>query len=128
MLGNLDDAGCQLIEVEIPNLENFMQSTSVYTLRSRADINAFCASREELAHIRIEDVYTSGSHHRSINLTGALVMEDFSKNPLYAVKLEEMKAFQRDVVEIYEKFRLDAMVYPTCQVLAPKTRDILDLM
>lgn len=126
-LRRLSDEGVQLIDVEIPGLENFMQSTSVYTLRSKADINEFCSSREELKHIKIEDVYTSGDYHKCINLTGALVSADFHKNPHYSAKLEEMGAFQRQVAGIYAKYRLDAIIYPTCQVLPPKTKDILEM-
>lgn len=126
-LQKLDNAGVQLIDVEIPDLDQYVQSTSVYTLRSKADINEFCASREDLARIKIEDVFHANDYHECINLTGALVSADFHKNPHYSSKLEEMGRFQRAVAGIYAKYNLDAMIYPTCQVMPPKTKDILDM-
>ncbi|CZT15964.1 uncharacterized protein RCC_01804 [Ramularia collo-cygni] len=126
-LHKLSLSGGKLIDVEIPDLDRYTQSTSVYTLRSKADINEFCASREDLAHIKIEDVYHSGEYHECINLTGALVSADFHKNPHYSAKLEEIGDFQRSVAGIYAKHDLDAIIYPTCQVLAPKTKDVLDM-
>lgn len=126
-LRKLEESGVKLIDVEIPDMSKYTQTTSVYTLRSKADINEFCASREGLGHIKIEDVYNSGSYHKCINLTGALVSADFHKNPHYSAKLEEMGCFQRAVAAIYAKHNLDAIVYPTCQVLPPKTEDILNM-
>lgn len=126
-LKKLTAEGVKLIDVEIPDLHKYMQSTSVYTLRSKSDINEFCSRREELSHIKIEDVYNSGEYHECINLTGALVSADFHKNPHYSAKLEEIGCFQRAVAAVYAKHQLDAIIYPTCQLLPPKTKDILDM-
>ncbi|KAK5137534.1 hypothetical protein LTR08_008514 [Meristemomyces frigidus] len=128
-LDGLKRAGAELIDVEIPELEYYKTFTSVYATRSKSDINAFLASRQGLSHLKIEDLQRDGVYHKSLDLIDALVEapDDFTKDPHFARRLVEQSKFQRIVASVFARLRLDAMIYPTCQLLAPKTQDLLDM-
>lgn len=123
----LESAGTELIDVEIPDLDTFKSSTSIYGLRSKSDINAFCASQEGLKHIKIEELQEAGTYHKSLDLFELIVKgpTDYHQGPHFSKALEEIGRFQRTVASLFAKHGLDAIVYPTCQVLAPKTEDVL---
>lgn len=128
-LKDLKEAGVELVDVEIPNLEKLKEQTAVYVLRSKQDINNFLASREELKHLKIEDLQATGHYHGALDLINALVRgpSDPLNSAHFSKALIEITTFQRTVASLYAKHRLDAMIYPTSQLLAPKTKDLLDL-
>lgn len=128
-LQDLESAGCDLIDVEIPDLPHLLNHTSVYILRSKSDINNFLASREGLKHLTIETLHAEGTYHKSLDLINALVKgpSNYHMSPHFGAAVESISHFQRTVASLFAKFNLDAMVYPTCQVLAPKTKDVLEM-
>lgn len=128
-LAGLKRAGAELIDVEIPDLDHYKTFTSVYATRSKNDINAFLASRKGLSHLKIEDLQKDGVYHKALDLIDVLVKgpDDFTRDPHFAKRLTEQSEFQRIVASIFAKHKLDAIIYPTCQLLAPKTQDLLDM-
>ena len=127
-LKKLEDSGAALIDVEIPDLEYYKTFTSAYVTRSKSDINDFLASREELSHLKIEELHASGGCHKALDLIDAFVKgpSDFSKDSHYSKRLLEQSKFQRLVASLFAKLELDTIIYPTCQLLPPKTQDILN--
>ncbi|KAF2209574.1 hypothetical protein CERZMDRAFT_100363 [Cercospora zeae-maydis SCOH1-5] len=128
-LSSLQTSGVHLIDIEIPDLEHLKEQTSVYVLRSRSDINNFLASRPNLSHLTIESLQEQGEYHRCLDLISALSKgpRDPFQSPHFSKALSAIQHFQRTVMSLYAKYELDAVIYPTCQVLAPKTQDLLDL-
>jgi Asp-tRNA(Asn)/Glu-tRNA(Gln) amidotransferase A subunit family amidase len=128
-LGELKASGAELVDVEIAGLEEFKQTTSVYILRSKADINNFLSSQEGLQHLKVEDLVEKGEYHRSLDLLSAIAQgpADGMQSPHFSKALTAIQQFQRIVASVFAKFELDAMIYPTCQELAPKTQDVLDM-
>lgn len=128
-LSKLEKAGAELIDVEVPDLDHYMTFTSQYATRSKTDINNFLAARKELAHLHIEDLQADGTYHKSLDLIDVLVKgpKDFAQDPHFAKRLLEQSKFQRIVSSMFAKHNLDATIYPTCQLLAPKTQDLLDM-
>ncbi|EME41224.1 hypothetical protein DOTSEDRAFT_46266 [Dothistroma septosporum NZE10] len=124
---DLKDAGVELIDVEIPNLEDYLTNTSGYILRSKSDVNHFLASREGLAHLKLEDLHSAGTYHKSLDLINMVVKgpTDPSMSPHYARVLAKVGEFQRTVGSIFAKYNLDAIIYPTSKQLAPKTANVL---
>ena len=49
------------------------------------------------------------------------------QSPHYAKALTAIQQLQRTVAGVFAKYELDAMIYPTCQLLAPKTKDVVDM-
>lgn len=127
-LSDLKNAGVELIDVSIPNLEHYKASTSPYILRSKKDINYFLQSREELKHLRIEEIYKNEEYHTACDLIDMLVKgpSDPFQSPHSAKHLTQKDEFQRVVATIFAKHNLDAIIYPTCAELAPKTQTVLD--
>ena len=126
-LKKLESAEAELVEVEIPDLEHYKTFTSAYVTRSKSDINGFLAARKDLSHLKIEDIHANGDCHKALDLIDAFVKgpSDFTMDSHYSKRLLEQGNFQRLVASIYAKLNLDAIIYPTCQLLAPKTKDIL---
>ena len=127
-LKTLSASGAELIDVLILDLDYYKTFTSVYGTRSKADINTFLASRPALSHLKIEDLQARGDYHKALDLIDVIAQgpDDFTKDPDMAKRLLEQARFQRIVASIFAEERLDAIVYPTCQLLAPKTQDLLD--
>lgn len=119
--------GAELVEVEIPRLEHFLAVTSVYGTRSRADIDAFVAARPALAHLRFADMHARGEYHKALDLMDVIAggREDFEADPALAGRLLAQEEFRRLVAGVFAKHGLDAVVYPTCQLVAPRTKDVL---
>ena len=127
-LASLEKAGASLIDVEIPNLEHYVSFTSMYGMRSKSDINAFLASREDLANLKIQDLQAEGRYHKALDLIDVLAKgpSDFTQSPHFARRLAQQSEFQRLAAGVFAKHRLDAIIYPTCQLMAPKTKDVLE--
>lgn len=127
-LKTLSDAGATLIDITIPNLEHYKTYTSAYVTRSKSDINEFLASRPALSHLKIEELHAKGAYHKSLDLLDAFVKgpSSYDHNPHYTKQMLVQAEFQRVVASVFAREKLDAVVYPTCQVLPPKTDDILN--
>ncbi|KAF2165696.1 hypothetical protein M409DRAFT_55582 [Zasmidium cellare ATCC 36951] len=127
-LADLKGAGVELVDVEIPNLDDFKRITAPYVLRAKADINEFCASRPALQHIKLEDLYDKGIYHKGLELIPSAVKGStkFEQSPHFAKYLVTREEFQRKVAALFAKHSLDAIIYPTCKTLAPKTQQLLD--
>ncbi|KAF2103387.1 amidase family protein [Rhizodiscina lignyota] len=128
-LDRFAQAGAELIDVEIPDLEYYKSYTFIYPIRSKSDINGFLASRKELAHLKIEDLQAAGEYHKALDLIDRIAVgpADMTEAPDFAAKLLAQMKFQRLTAAIFAKHKLDAMIYPTSQLPAPKTQDILDM-
>lgn len=127
-LSALAGATAELVDVEIPDLEYYKSFTSAYVTRSKSDINEFLADRKELSHLKIEELHSAGHYHKALDLIDAFIQgpEKYEDDPYFSKRLLEQSKFQRIVASIFAKFDLDAIIYPTCQLLPPKTKDILD--
>ena len=128
-LKELEAEGVELVDVEIPGLEEFKSTTSVYILRSKSDINNFLSSKEGLKYLKVEELVEKGEYHHSLDLLSAIAKgpTDYMQSPHYAKALTAIQQLQRTVAGVFAKYELDAMIYPTCQLLAPKTKDVVDM-
>ena len=127
-LTTLENAKAMLIDVEIPDLEHYKTFTSAYVTRSKSDINEFLAERKDLSHLKIEELHAVGEYHKALDLIEAFVQgpDRFEDDAYFSKRLLEQSKFQRIVASIFAKSNLDAIIYPTCQLLPPKTQDLLD--
>ena len=123
-LSKLQEAGVELIHVEIPDLNHHTTYTSVYSTRSRNDINTFLSTRAPLSHLTIEGLHARGTYHKALDLIPAIVSgpSDPLDSPTYASRLEAQRYFVRLTASVFAKHKLDAIVFPDCQ-LPPPTHD-----
>lgn len=128
-LKSFEAAGAELVDVSIPDLDHYKASTTLYAIRSKTDINEFLGSRNALSQLKIENLHKDDAYHKALDLIDVLVKgpTDFLKSPHFASRLVEQSAFQRTVASVFARERLDAIIYPTCQLLAPKTEDVLGM-
>ncbi len=106
---------------------DYIIETSLYITHSRHDINAFLASRADLAYASLDAIHKDGKYHKNLDLiedimTGPEKPED---DPEYYRKLAARDAFQRAVVGIIAANKLDGICFPSVQVLPP-TREALN--
>jgi amidase len=119
-------AGATTIDIEIPNLIDQIVETSLYLTHSRYDINRFLASRPNMPTRSLEAIKAAGKFDPTLDLLidifeGPEKPED---DPDYYRKLAARDRFQRLVLGIVGKNRLDAIVFPSVQVLPPTKKDV----
>jgi amidase len=120
-------AGAEIVDVSLPNLMDFVIDTSLYITHSRHDINKFLSSRPSLPYKSLDDIYRDGKYDKRLDLIDEIMggPEKPTDDPDYYRKLAARDAFQRAVVGIVAEERLDALCFPSSQVLPP-TRAELD--
>jgi amidase len=118
--------GATLVDIEIPNLVDHIVETSLYLTHSRHDINKFLASRSKMPTRTLEAIKAAGKFDPTLDLlidifNGPEKPED---DPDYYRKLAARDRFQRLVVGILARNQLDAMVFPSVQVLPPTKKEV----
>ncbi len=126
-LAAMADAGATLVDVEIPTLDAFMASTSLYLTHSRHDLNHFLAERPGIPYSTVEAIVKDGKYPRALEWLEAMAKGPVtpSDDPAYFPKLAEREKFQRTVVNAMARASAAVLVYPTVRVVAP-TRSELD--
>jgi amidase len=119
-------AGATLVDITIPNVVDHIIETSLYLTHSRYDINNFLASRPNMPTRSLEAIKAEGKFDPTLDLlidifNGPEKPED---DPDYFRKLAARDRFQRLVVGIVGKNQLDAIVFPSVQVLPPTKNDV----
>jgi Asp-tRNA(Asn)/Glu-tRNA(Gln) amidotransferase A subunit family amidase len=119
-------AGAELVDVEIPDLMHWIVFTSLYTTHSKHDMNAFFAERPELRFRTVDEIMETKQYHPMLDL-----FEDIGKGPLepreeadYFERYAARETFQRNVVNIMASKRVDAICFPTCQVVPPTREEL----
>ncbi len=125
-LADMAAAGAELVPVEIPNLMDQIIFTSLYITHSKHDMNDFFASRPALGITSVAEIMETGQYHPMLDL-----FEDISRGPAdptddpqYYEKYTARETFQRQVVNIMASNRLDAIAFPTCQVVPPTRAEL----
>ena len=128
-LQRLQTAGAVLVNVEIPNREYYREMCNVYPSRTRSDINKFLASRQPNKNLpkSFSDFYSKGIYHDALDGIRSVAVgpDDPSLDTSYGARLEVQMEYKRLVTSIFAMEKLDAILYPTCQIPAPKTAEVL---
>lgn len=120
-LGELKAGGATLADVTIDDLVGWITRTSMYTIRSRYDIDRFLEGRSGAPMKSVEEIINSGRYHPKLDLLEALAAgpadprNDLAYHAAYAAREE----FTKLVVNLMAHNELEALVYPTCQVVPP---------
>lgn len=126
-LATLSEAGVELVDpVEIPDLLDFIVTTSLYLAQSRHDINAFLAARPGAPARTIEELYSTNRFHPLLDLFADIARgpADPEEEPDYYKRLTARERFQRTILNVMGMHRLDALLYPDVQVLPPLRSDL----
>ena len=126
-LTTMQNAGANLVDpVEIPQLDEYLDDTMLYTIQSKSDINDFLDDRDTPVD-SVTELYENGQYHDVLDLFIAFAEEgsdDISDDIEYWQRAAAQHAFQMDILHVYAKHDLDAIVFPDVQVVPPKESEI----
>lgn len=111
-------AGGEVVDVEIPDLQDHIVATSQYVARTKHDINEFLSTRTDLT---LNEIVAQGRYHKDLDLIDAVMEgpDDPEDDPEYFRRIAAREAFSRATVNVMARNELDALIYPTSQVPAP---------
>jgi amidase len=126
-ISRLEELGVNMTPgLEIADLPGWIESTSVYVIRSKADIDCFLASRAGAPVTSFMEMYQSGRFHPENDLFHGIAQgpETTDGNAEYMRRRLNQEHFRRKILNVLAVHGLDFLVYPTVQVIPP-TRDEL---
>ncbi|WP_122091125.1 amidase [Halalkalicoccus subterraneus] len=127
-IDTMADLGAEIVEpVSIPNLDEHLDSTSLYLLQSKRDLNEFFQARPDAPVDSVAELYESNQYSEILDLFIGIAEEaptDPESDPDYWKSVAAQLSFQRDVLNVYAANDLDVLLCPDVQVLPPKATDI----
>jgi Asp-tRNA(Asn)/Glu-tRNA(Gln) amidotransferase A subunit family amidase len=115
----LEDAGAQVEEVELPDLFDHLVATSMYTDRSKHDLDRFIAELPGAPIPHLRAAYENGQYDRRLDLMDAIMdgPEDPDHDPDYLARFAARHEFALLVTNVMAG--RDALAYPSVQVPPP---------
>lgn len=117
----MEDRGATVVEVEIDDLALQLRETSMYVNCSRSDLDGFLAAQRGAPLRSLRQIHETRQYHPMLDLLEACARgpELPEYDPLYYRRLAARELFQRRIVDLMARQRLDALVFPDVQVLPP---------
>jgi amidase len=125
-LADLRSAGAELVDnIEIPGLTEDLGESLLYFHQSRHDINEFLATRE-LGYRDVADIVADDAVWPTMVLMRAIAAgpKDPYNEPSYAHRRARRDALFQKIAGVFDKHRLDAVVFPDARIAAPMRTDI----
>ena len=114
-------AGGEVIEIGIPDLARHLADTSLYVNCSKHAINSYLLARPSLPLRSLNQIIEQRAYHPMLELLEACSagpdLPDY--DPLHFRRLAAREHFARSLLHLFGRARLDAMIYPTLQVVPP---------
>lgn len=125
-LHQLRAGGADLVDVTIEDLPGWIARTSMYTLTSKRDLDAFLADRPGAPLGSIDAIMQAGAYDSRLDLLEALAAgpQDPLAERAYVEALLGREQFAYLLVNLMEAHGLSALVFPTCQVRPPRREDV----
>ena len=125
-LAAMTAAGATLVEVTLPDLQHYIERSSLYLIRSRHDIDAFLAARPQLPMTRLRDILAAKKYHPKLDFLEALAEgpSDPYADPEYYQRYVAREQFQRLVINAMAQAAARALVFPTARVPAPSRAEL----
>ena len=119
--------GAEVVELQLPDLARHLVDTSMYVNCSKAEINTFLRARPDLPLRSLQHIYEQRAYHPMLDLIEACALgpELPEYDPQYFRRLAARELFQRTIVNTMGTASVDALIYPTIQVVPP-TREQLN--
>lgn len=121
------EVGAELVDpISIPDLQTQLEETTIYSYQAKVYLNEFLAAREEISYDSVEEIVEAKKHHEDLTLIESIAeVPDNPKELLdYWRKPLRQEPFRRDVLDIFAKHNLDAIAFPTVQVVPPTVQDL----
>jgi Asp-tRNA(Asn)/Glu-tRNA(Gln) amidotransferase A subunit family amidase len=106
-------------EVEIPDLFDHILATSMYTDRSKHDLDRFLSELDDPPIRRLKEAYESGRYDTRLDLMDAIMdgPDDPDSDPDYLKRFAARHEFTLAVSNVLAPF--DALAYPSVQIPPP---------
>ena len=116
---DIEQAGAHVDEVEIPDLFDLIVATSMYTDRSKHDLDLFLSELEDPPISSLEEAYDNGQYDKRLDLMDAIMdgPAEPDEDPEYLKRFAARHEFTLVVENVLA--RHDAIVYPSVQVPPP---------
>lgn len=126
-LAQFSAAGTTLVDIEIPNLDYYLNFTPTYLSRSRYDIDAFLSSHPHLSNKSLLSIHAAKAFHPALPLFDRLGSAPATPyaDDMYAQRLAVRDDFEKVVRQLMAEEGLDAIAYPSVRIPAPTTKDVL---
>lgn len=124
-LAELQAGGAILVDVEIPNLMDWLVRTSLYVIKSKYDIDQFLAGIPDAPAKSVAAIVDSGRYHPMLDLLEGIARgpDDPFGDPAYYPAYAAREEFMKLVVNLMAANDLATLVYPTVQVVPPTRQD-----
>ncbi len=126
-ISRLDELGVSITrELEIADLAEWIDGTSVYVKQSKADITEFLAQRRDAPVSSFMKIY-DGRHFHPLNdlFHGIAEGPETTDGDLeYLQRRLNQEHFRRHVLNMFAVHGLDFLVYPTVQVIPPTRAEL----
>ncbi|HEX6021970.1 MAG TPA: amidase [Solirubrobacter sp.] len=116
---DLERAGAVVEEVELPDLFDHIVATSMYTDRSKHDLDQFLSELPDPPIPNLRAAYESGQYDKRLDLMDAIMdgPDDPDSDPDYLARFAARHQFTLVVTNVMATF--DALAYPSVQVPPP---------
>jgi amidase len=116
---DIEQAGAHVDEVEIPDLFDLIVATSMYTDRSKHDLDLFLSELENPPISSLKEAYDNGQYDKRLDLMDAIMdgPAEPDEDPEYLKRFAARHEFTLVVENVLA--RHDAIVYPSVQVPPP---------
>lgn len=114
-------SGATVVTVAIPDLMEQIVATSMYTDRSKHDLDLFLSGLVDPPARRLQEVYEAGQYHPDLDLMDAIMAgpEQPEEDPDYLRRFAARHEFTLAVMNVIAANELDGLIYPTVQVPPP---------
>jgi amidase len=122
----MKDAGADIVDIDIPDLDHYVEFTSLYMTHSRHDIDTFLGARPDMPMKKLKDIVDAGKFHPSIELLPELAQgpEVPTSQADYYERYTARETFQRLIINQMAKVNASAIVFPTTNIPSPARVDL----
>ncbi len=118
--------GVHPVHLQVPELESALEMTSLYLVRSRADLDDFIASRPGIEAENVHQIYEQGRYHSALDLFEAIATSE--KPGIHGADYEARAGAQvrlRDgIIDLMNRNHVDVLAFPDVQVPPPLHSDV----
>jgi Asp-tRNA(Asn)/Glu-tRNA(Gln) amidotransferase A subunit family amidase len=123
----LQECGAEIIDpVSIEGLSNFINETALYILQSRYDLNKFISNKLNSPVPTFDYIYDNKLFPEKLDLIHEIhkgPKEPWDDEKYYERRLE-IENFRRNILFTMSENKLDALTYPSVQVIPPTKEEV----
>jgi amidase len=128
-LQDLASAGAKVIDpVVVRDREELILATTLYVQQCKHDFNEFFQGLKDSPVRSFDELYRTKQYHPALDFMDLIASgpDNPEDDPAYFRGLQARERLQREILNAMAASGLDAIVYPSVQIAAPRKEDIHD--